>query len=73
MGRTYFVVEKVKDSIGSVNGCESTLDSGPFTFTVVRDQGICVLQSSVEDQPAIGNTVRHPIPKNDRHSPELIH
>ena len=65
VGGTNFVVEKVKDSVGTVNGTQGTLDPGPFAFPVLGNGRISVLQPSVENQPSIDDKVWVPVPKKD--------
>mmetsp|Transcript_15260 Transcript_15260/g.36314 ORF Transcript_15260/g.36314 Transcript_15260/m.36314 type:complete len:307 (+) Transcript_15260:318-1238(+) len=70
---TNAVVEKVKNSVGTINGRQGALDPGPFAFSVVRNRRISVLQPCVQDQPSVDKEVGTPVPANDRHSTVFVH
>lgn len=71
MGRSNAVMEKVKNSIRTINSAQGTLDPGPFSISIVRYTGVAVLQPSVEDQPSVGDKVGVPVPEKDGKEPHL--
>ena len=65
VSRSDAVVEPVEDSVRSVNCGKSSTNPGPFTFSVLRNGRVGVLQPSVQDQPSIDDKVGIPVPKSD--------
>lgn len=71
MCRSDAVVEKVKDSVRTIDGRQGTSDPGPFSFSVLGDGGIVVLEPRVEDQSGVYEEVRVPVPEDDGQGAEL--
>ena len=67
------MMEKIKDSVGAVNGRQCPLDPSPLLSTVVRDGWVGVLEPSVENQPKVHVEIRAPEPKSDGESTMLVH
>ena len=68
MGASDTMVEKVEDSIRTVDGGEGSLHPSPILSSVVGDRGVGVLQPGVQDQPGIDIEVGEEIPKDDGQS-----
>ena len=64
-------MEKVKNSVGSVDGTQGSSDPSPFTITVVWNGWVVVLQPSVKNQPGIHEKVRIEVPEKNRHETVL--
>ena len=64
------VVEKAKDSVGSVDGGKGALHKGPLFGSVLWYGGVRMLQPCIENQPEVGPHVRTGVP--ERHSEESV-
>lgn len=60
------VMKEIKNAVGAINGAKRTAHPRPFTFAVVWDARVGVLQPRVENQPGIDYEVGASVPEGHR-------